>query len=175
VDEATAWLNQARSDRTAGDRAADPEDTTTRCHALAKYQQAVEKAVKGLAAALRLAGIGTVAAGWRHDAEPFVSYFVRLPRGEGAQRVQAPLRRLFDPPTRDGIRALDSLAPRRPPPGQPLRRNTEYPYHDGQGGWIYPAVEGAFSDAEVRRFRALAYRIVDGAGRMASAVRRGPK
>ena len=76
---------------------------------------------------------------------------------------------LLDQNTRATIKALDALAPQFPP-----RRNTEYPFDDGHGQWIYPAANGVFTIDEVEQFRALAYRVLDGAGRILSVIRRRP-
>jgi hypothetical protein len=85
------------------------------------------------------------------------------------------LQAVLNQDTRDGIRDLDALAPRAPAPGERPRRNTEYPYHDAEGKWTYPAADATFSREEVERFRLLAYRIVDNAARLVSAIRRTPK
>lgn len=174
MDESVAWLNQGIADRAASERFAADEDRSTRCHALAKCQQAVEKSVKAIVAALRDAGVLHIEIGFGHAVEPFLRVLVRLPRPGDTKTIRQHLNGLLDEATRAGIRALDALAPRRPPPGGRLRRNTEYPFHAAAGGWTYPADETTFSAQEMNRFRALAYRVVAGAGRIVSAIRRGP-
>ena len=117
-------------------------------------QQTVAKAVKAIVAALRDAGILDIHIGFDHAVERF-----RMPHAADNRAIQQHLRVLFDENTRMSIRSLDSLAPRRPiQRGGQLRRNTEYPYHDAEGNWSYPAHDKAFSAEELRRFRAVARR-----------------
>jgi hypothetical protein len=170
VDEPMAWHCQASADRQAAERFVADEEGTGRCHAIAKWQQTVEKAVKALVSALHDAGI--LGAGVRpmHEVERYVAALIRLPRAAGNRTIQQLLHGLLDQNTRAGIRALDGLAPQLPP-----RRNTEYPFQDAPGQWTYPAAEGVFSEQEVEQFRALAHRILDGAGRIVSSLRRRPR
>jgi hypothetical protein len=169
VDEPIAWLSQAAADRHAAERFVADEKGTGRCHAIAKWQQTVEKAVKALVAALHDAGILGAGVRAKHDVERYIWALLRLPRAAGNRTIQQLLHGLLDQNTRSGISALDALVPRLPP-----RRNTEYPFpEDGQ--WTYPAAEGVFSVQEVERFRALAHRILEGAGRIVSAIRRRPR
>jgi hypothetical protein len=169
VDEPTAWLYQAIADRQAAERFIADEVGTGRCHAIAKWQQTVEKAVKALVSALHDAGILGAGVRTRHEVAPYVRMLIRLPRATGNRTIQHLLHGLLDQSTQAGIRALDGLAPQLPP-----RRNTEYPFPDALGQWSYPAAEGVFSPAEVQQFRTLAYRVLDGAERIVSAIRRRP-
>jgi len=143
---------------------------TDRCHAIAKWQQTVKKAVKALLSALHDAGILNAGFRPRHEVERYIGTLIRLPRAAGNRTIQQLLHGVLDQHTRAGIRALDGLAPQLPP-----RRNTEYPFQDANGQWIYPAAEGVFSQAEVQRFRELAHRVLDGAERVVSAIRRRPR
>src|SRR5205807_1888383 len=102
--------------------------------------------------------------------ERYVGALIRLPRTSGNRTIQQLLHGLLDQNTRAGIRALDGLAPQFPP-----QRNTEYPFQDPNGQWTYPAAEGVFSPEEIRHYRALAHRVLDGAGRIVSAIRRRPR
>jgi hypothetical protein len=170
VDEPTAWLNQARADRQAAERFGADEDRTGRCHAIAKLQQTLEKAVKAMVAALYDAGLLATGVRAKHDVERYVGVLVRLPRAAGHRTIQSHLHGLLDQNTRARIKVLDNLAPQMPP-----RRNTEYPFQDAQGRWTYPAADGVFTAEEVREFRALAYRVLDGADRIVSVIRRRPR
>jgi hypothetical protein len=170
VDEPTAWLYQASADQQAAERFVADEHGTGRCHAIAKWQQTVEKAVKALVSVLHDAAILSAGPRPRHDVERYVGMLIRLPRSASNRTIQNHLHRLLDQNTRSGIRALDSLAPQLPP-----RRNTEYPFQDADGQWTYPAAPSVFSQNEVEQFRALAHRVVDGAERIVSALRRRPK
>jgi hypothetical protein len=175
VDESIAWFEQSAADSLAAGRMLDSKNVGMRCNAIAKWQQTVEKAVKAIVAALREVGVLTIEIGYRHEVERFIGVLLRLPRAQGNKDIQQHLRGLLDPTTRADIRSLDALAPRRPPPGQPPRRNTEYPFCDAKNKWTFPAAKGAFSADEIQRFRTLAYRVLTGAGRIISAIRRRPQ
>ena len=156
MDEPTAWLRQATADREAAERLI--ADDSGRCHAIAKWQQTVEKAVKAIVSGLHDAGIIATPIRARHDVERYVRALIRLPRAHGNRSIQNLLHGLLNQETRAGISALDDLVPQIAP-----RRNTEYPFTYGNGQWTYPAAEGVFSNEEVQQFRDLAYRILGGA------------
>jgi len=174
VDEAGAWLAQALADRNAAELQAKSRADSDRCHAIAKCQQAVEKAIKGIIAALNNAGIIHQPIGRQHGVERFWPALIRLPRAGANKEVQLHLHGLLDQNTCAGIRALDALIPHWPGPGQQFGRNTEYPFQNADGSWTFPAAPGVFSENEVKRFRALAHRIVNGAERVVSTLRRRP-
>ena len=167
MDEPAAWLNQAIADRNAAESLAADERSTGRCHAIAKWQQTVEKAVKGIVSALHDAGVLQSGVRAKHDVERYVALLVRLPRTAGNRTIQQYLHGLLDQATRAGIKALDALAPQFP-----AHRNTEYPFEVAGGQWTYPAAKDVFSSEEVQQFRTIAHRLVDGAGRIISAIRR---
>jgi hypothetical protein len=169
VDEPAAWLRQGRADWQAAERFLADEEGTGRCHAIAKWQQTVEKSVKALVSALHHAGILSTDFRPRHEVARYINILIRLPRSSGNRSIQHLLYGLLDQNTRAGINTLDGLAPQFP-----TRRNTEYPFQDAQGLWTYPAAEGVFSEEEVQRFRGLAHRVLDGAERVVSAIRRRP-
>src|SRR5262249_48923353 len=64
------------------------KDGRTRCQAIAKWQQTVEKIIKAIVAALREAGILSVQIGYRHDVEKFVRVLIRLPRATENKSIQ---------------------------------------------------------------------------------------
>jgi HEPN domain-containing protein len=175
VDEPIAWLQQAIADRMAAERFAGSAEGWTRCHALAKCQQTVEKAIKAIVAALRDARILHIEIGYRHEVERFLKVLIRMPHAADNRAIQRHLQAFLNQDTRTGIRALDALAPRAPSAGERPRRNTEYPFQDAEGDWTIPAAEKTFSAEEVERSRQLAHRIVDNAGRIIAAIRRAPK
>jgi hypothetical protein len=178
VDESHAWLEQAISDRSAAELLADGEDVGRWCHAIAKYQQAVEKAVKAIVAALREGRMSFNEIGYRHEVQPFVrilTHVPRAPRARGRPDIAGHLSRLLDQRTRDSIRELEALIPKQPPRGELHRRNTEYPFQDARSQWTYPAARDTFSREEVQRFRDLSHRIADGASRIIAALRRAPR
>jgi HEPN domain-containing protein len=169
VDEAYAWLQQALSDRAAAERLSGDENGVQWCHAIAKYQQTVEKAVKAIVVALH------ISVGYQHGVGHFVDVLIRLPRRPGNRDIANNLSRWLDTNTRTAIRSLDILAPRRPAPGQPHQRNTEYPFQDPHDRWTYPAARGVFSSAEIKQFRDLPHRIARVAEQVISAIRRAPR
>lgn len=179
MNESLAWLQQAIADREAAEReyaAVVQSRSRVWCHAVAKYQQIVEKAVKAIVAALQEAGFWRgPPIGFVHGVERHMLFLIRLPRPGSQKSVQRRLVRLFDANTRSAIRSLEALAPHAPPPGDPLPRNTEYPFNDAEGAWTFPANSGEFSREEVDGFRALSHRLVNSAGWVISTLRRRPK
>jgi len=167
MDEATAWQRQAQADFEAGAHWVQHQSGATRCQAMAKFQQAVEKAVKGLVIRLRTNGIMAPNIVMRHDVERYVSALVRRPRDERHGSVSGWLSKLFDPQTRSDIRFVDELAP-----SAAHRRNTEYPYIHHEESWTFPADEGTFTADEVVRVRQVAYRLTDGLSKLQSSLRR---
>jgi hypothetical protein len=175
VDEATAWLHQAMADRAAAEYLAKARVELPPCHAIAKWQQTVEKAVKAVVAALIGARIVHIDIGYKHPVEPFMSVLLRLPRAADNRAIQQQLHGLLHPGTRSTIKALEGLVPKRPPPGSSPQRNTEYPFVDQGGKWTHPAAKNIFHDDKFNQFRDLAYRILEGAGRLVSEIRRAPR
>jgi hypothetical protein len=179
VDEAFAWLNQALADREAAEREYNSTlkaGSRIWCHALAMYQQTIEKSVKAMVAALRQAGFWRgPPIGFVHEVERHMRWLVRLRSAGDPQSIQRRLVRLFDADTRAAIRAVEALTPQAPQPGERLRRNTEYPFHDAAGEFTYPATPGEFSSQEVDRFRALSHRLAESAGWVVSTLRRRPR
>ena len=84
------------------------------------------------------------------------------------------MKEFLDAATRNGIQNLENLAPRRPAPGDPHPRNTEYPFTAAGGAWTYPAAPDSFSVAEVQEFQKLMGRVSHYATNIVSALRRGP-
>ena len=174
-DEFMAWLHQARSDREAAELLAGSNAGQSRCHAIAKWQQTVEKSIKAIVACLRDAGVLHIEIGYKHGVERFVSVLVRLPHAKDNRTIQQQLHGFLDQTTRSGLRALDALVPRRPTVGDAPQRNTEYPFLIADKKWTYPAAEKIFSDAEFQRFRDLAQRVLQRAGQIVGALRRRPR
>lgn len=173
MNEPRAWLAQARSDFAVGSNLLDRQLPV--CHPIAKFQQAVEKAVKGLVVALAAARILAMQVGRRHEVEPYVSAMVRLRRSPSRRSVHNAIQHLFGADIRAQIRDLDALVPKWPPPGVPPSRNTEYPFQDSKCHWIAPAHADVFDTSETVEFRRLAANIVDGCSRIVSAIERGPR
>ena len=145
-------------------RAAAHNSSQIWCHAVAKYHQTVEKAVKAIVAALREAGF------WRGPPSDLCMMsnstctrsFVRRTWAGSWFSVTwfASLMQPREP--QSGPWKLLSL--KAPLPGGRLRRNTEYPFHDADGALTYPSIPDGFSREEVDRFRTLAHRLAESAG-----------
>ena len=114
MDESFAWLQQASADRQAAERFAGSAEGWARCHALAKCQQTVEKAIKAIVAALRDAKVLHIEIGYRHEVARFLNVLIRLPHAAANRAIQRHLQSFLNQDTRNGIRDLDALAPRRP-------------------------------------------------------------
>ncbi|MBI1783718.1 HEPN domain-containing protein [Candidatus Sumerlaeota bacterium] len=161
------WFRQAESDLVAASILRAEADKSDRinlyCQCIAKYQQAVEKSVKGL----------LVSAGGRprmkHDVERYVSILLRMIAAKDAKRE---LMKLFSQNLRADLRAIDNLFPLSETAGG--RRNTEYPFWIKQG-WIAPADKGVFSRSEIDRFQQTAHDTFYGCRKIVSAIQRGPR
>lgn len=172
MDESGAWLFQANSDREAAERFTLDGRIPVPCHAIATWQQAVEKSIKSLVAALGDVGVVSMPIGYKHEVSKFVRALVQLPRQNQNREIQNHLHRLLDADTRAGIGDLEQLVPKRPAPGNLPGRNTEYPFLDENQEWTYPAADGSFSQIEIEWFRKLAHRVVARSERIVSVIRR---
>lgn len=176
MDEARALLRQAESDLAAADRMYDSAGAGTYCQAVAKYQQATEKAIKALVAALRFHGVNLPGTRLWHDPSEAMSGIARWVNPSTARRQNDIYRRIstvFSSHRRAEIRTVCGLAPTRPDRGESFARNTEYPYQDVDGRWRAPADEGTFAREEVEGFRRLAAYLADQLSEIISALRRG--
>ena len=172
MTESRAWLIQADSDYVAANRILTTSDGLTFCHTIAKYQQAVEKSIKGLVAALTESGVFGHQVGRPHEIERFMSVLCRLPRDPDYKSIQSQIHGLLNETVRGEIHAIEALIPRWPRTGQLHARNTEYPFNDVPGSWRAPAEADVFTRTEVDRFRQLAFRFVQGCKRIMSALSR---
>ena len=168
------WSRQAQSDLDAANRMLDIGDASTYCHALAKYQQSVEKSIKSIITTLRDAGIISKEPGWSHEVEKDVSALIHLPSSPTIRDTQTRIKGLLNDFRRGEIRALCALAPKRPAPGELFRRNTEYPYQKSQDEWTIPSSTDAFTLNEVRRFEKIAHHICIESSKLITALRRAP-
>jgi hypothetical protein len=178
MDESAAWLAQAGADRTAAERErifAEQSQTPSWCHTVAKYQQSVEKSIKSIVAALRDCGVrGVPPIGYDHHVQNHLRLLRRLPGGGVGRSIPIKLREFLDAQTRNSIRNLEILAPRRPAVGDPHPRNTEYPFNVAGGAWTYPASPDSFAVSEVKEFQKLVGRVSYYASNIVAALRRGP-
>lgn len=174
MDECMAWLHQGIADFEAAIAFDSLQRNEFHCQIIAKFQQAVEKMIKSIVAALRDAGILAIQIGYGHQVSPFMKTMLQLPHAKKDRTVQRRLCILLDSPTRDGIRDLERLIPRRPPPGQEPNRNTEYPFPTA-ATWSYPASKGVFRREEVERYRSVAKRVRTQVPAIVSILRRGAR
>lgn len=170
-----AWLEQSKSDLAASKRLFIEADRSTYCQTISKCQQTVEKAIKGLVTALTESGIANYDVGWKHEVGKFIATF-RLPPKKHhpitAARIMIGLREFFSNGDIDsGIRQLDGVVPKRPADGDPLLRNTEYPFHAADRSFRAPAEPEVFTLQEVRRYSDIAERVYIRSVKTASALR----
>lgn len=171
MSKSRAWLRQANSDLASVWRLLNPHDESLNCQAAAKCQQTVEKAVKGLLAALDDAGFLGCNVGRRHDVDRYLALLVRRARFPG--EIQRGVNLLFNHQRREEIRAIERLIPRWTEPGLLAARNSEYPYQPSADVWAAPADPGVFLDSEIELYRKLAYDILRGCEKLVSALQRG--
>jgi len=178
MDESAAWIAQAKADFAAAEREGQLAGRLKEpvwCHAIAKYQQAVEKFIKAIVAALRDCGVrGMHPIGHDHRVQNHLRLLRKLPGRGAGPLIQRKLNEFLNAATKNSISKLEKLAQRWPAPGSPYLRNTEYPFNTPRGRWAYPAAPGSFSASEVKEFQSLARRVAHNARNVVSALRRGP-
>lgn len=169
------WLSQPHSDLAASGRVLVPTDGSTYCQAISKYQQAVEKTVKALGAALHSSGIMTLPSKYyyRHDVSEMARAMLPLVM-TGRRAVLPSIQNILHFRAIQDITKLCSLAPARPQPGTLHPQNTEYPYEISSGHWTYPASPGSFKLKEVERFRSFSFELYDKCSRIIAALDRTP-
>ena len=167
------WLAQASSDFHTANLIFERDEERLYCHSIAKYQQAVEKSIKGIAAAVNNVGMQKLSPGFSHDVGDLVKILMKLP-AKRHPSISTQILGLFQQSVRNDVRDLGNLAPRRPPPRLPYRRNTEYPFQTGDEIRLAPTDPGTFDRDEVKRFRDVAYRIVSTAMKIVAAIEFGP-
>lgn len=172
------WIAQARSDREAGITLRAASTATLRCHAVAKYQQAVEKCIKAMALALHRTGLAQVPEGDYYTHDPLEMLIRALSSSPTGAQERTILRRvqtaLADPNRAAEVKAVCSLAPRKPRPGQLHDRNTEYPYETSAGVWVAPAEPQSFSPVDVSDAERIAGTIYRAARKIVTAAARMP-
>src|SRR6266516_3794837 len=112
-----AWMQQAESDFRAAQRVDNNADARTRCQAIAKYQQCVEKSVKGVLDKLHAAGITNAHSDSRHHVARYAAVFTNVPRTGQTSDLLSQLARLFTDTAVEQINLLDSLVPEYPAAG----------------------------------------------------------
>jgi HEPN domain-containing protein len=148
-----AWMKQAESDFRTAQRVDNNADARTRCQAISKYQQCVEKSVKGVLDRLHDAGITNVRSDRSHKVARYAAVFTRLPRTRNTSDLLNQLARLFSDRIVQQINLLDSFVPEYPAVGALAARNHEYPFQETAGDWRAPSDEDAFTAGELKRIR----------------------
>ena len=170
---ADQWLAQAKSDLACAERCLISwRYAATFCHAIAKYQQAVEKSIKGLVVALKL-----IEPTRDHEALKEIralQAFSRNPQGAANRNFVRSVGRLFAARNRNQIHSLVQLSPKFPEANELARRNTEYPFQDADSAWKIPADSEVFSPQELNEFRQIANRMVKAADEIIRARQFAP-
>lgn len=167
-----AWMTQARSDYRAAQRLDNHADPTTRCQAVAKFQQCVEKSIKAILDKLHLAAVVAQGSDSRHPVARYAQTFALAPRDKNNRNLLNQLSATFTASVIDGVKLLDSFVPVYQKPPTPQRRNHEYPYQDAALNWHAPTEPTAFSDGEMKRARACAGRLMNTLPRILTALDR---
>lgn len=118
------WISQADSDRWAASRVFDTTEPRSYCQVLSKYQQVVEKSIKAIAAGLRDRFIVSIPIGYGHDVARIASALRRRARPNDPTDIQHHINHLLNEHVLNEIKAIDAIAPRRPPAGALHARNT---------------------------------------------------
>lgn len=165
-----AWMLQARSDYRAAQRLDNHQDATTRCQAVSKYQQSVEKSIKAILDKLAAARVIAQGSDSRHPVARYAQTFSLAPRDKNNRNLLNQLSATFTATAIDGVKLLDSFVPVYQKPPTPQRRNHEYPYQDAALDWHAPAEATAFSTGEMKRIRDCAGRLMNRLPRILTAL-----
>lgn len=164
---------QAKSDLSAALAVHKPEDASTYCQALAKYQQVTEKSIKGIVAALAEIGIPQATISGSHKLEHEMNALDAIRRKKsGIDRVSLGTIDQILRSYKSDIIWLSLLAPSGLK-GAIYPKNTEYPFGDLMlDEWTAPADPDAFTVNEVKRAHSLAWPLQPKAAQFVSALRR---
>jgi hypothetical protein len=163
-------MQQAESDFRAARLVDNDFDAQTRCQAIAKYQQCVEKSVKGVLDKLHDIGVTNAHSDSGHHVARYVSVFTNLPRTRQTSDLLNQLARLFTHTLLQRIDLLDSFVPQYPKGGTFAARNHEYPFQRTAADWRAPSDENAFTTGEMRRIRHCAGILIVGLRRIFDAL-----
>jgi hypothetical protein len=163
-------MQQAESDYRAAQRVDINADARTRCQAMSKYQQCVEKSIKGVLDRLNAAGVTNAHSDSRHHVARYAAVFTNIPRTRQTSDLLNQLARLFTNTVVQQIILLDSLVPEYPAAGALATRNHEYPFQRTTTDWRAPAEVDTFSVGEMRRVRSCAGALIVGLRRIFDAL-----
>ncbi len=150
---AQAWMRQAESDYRAAQRVDNHQDASTRCQAISKYQQCVEKSVKSVLDKLHAVRVTGTRSDRRHPVARYASVLTNLQRTEETKHLLNQLARLFTARIVEQIALLDSLVPEYPAAGRLAARNHEYPFQTSATDWCAPCDDDVFSESEIKQMR----------------------
>lgn len=167
-----AWMREAESDYRTAQRVDNPSDPRTRCQAISKYQQCVEKSVKAVLDKLHGAHLIRNGSDRSHKVARYASVLTRFPTTKDSRDLLMQMQRLFSADIVEQIRLSDSLVPEYPAPGALAARNHEYPFQDPSGEWHAPCDAGAFTVGEIKRIRRCAAVLVRGLRRILDSLDR---
>lgn len=163
-------MQQAESDLRTAERVDNRADPRSRCQAISKYQQCVEKSIKGVLDKLFSAGLIAQGSDRRHRVARYAAVLGAFPATTDNRTLLNQLRRLFTRRVVDQINFLDSLVPAYPPRGMPAMRNHEYPFQSVAGDWRAPSEADVFTEGEMRRIRHCAGSLVPRLRRILDAL-----
>ncbi len=163
-------MQQAESDFRAAQRLDNASDARSRCQAISKYQQAVEKSIKGVLDRLHAAGIARTRSDRTHRVARYAILLSGIPASRNNRDLLNRLRRVFTNSMVDQIGLLDSLVPEYPATGSLAKRNHEYPFQDASGRWRAPSDARAFTVGEIKRIRYCAEVLVRALRRILDAL-----
>ena len=165
-----AWMQQAESDFRAAQRVDNDADARTRCQAISKYQQCIEKSVKCVLDKLHAAGITNTHSDSRHHVARYAAVFSNIPRTRQTGALLNQLSRLFSTRIVEQINFLDSLVPQYPETGNLASRNHEYPFQRSITDWRAPSDADAFTAGEIKRVRSCAGSLIAGLRKIFDAL-----
>jgi hypothetical protein len=150
---ARAWMRKAESDLRTAQLLDERNDANARCQAISKYQQCVEKSIKGVLDNLFAARLVIQGSDRSHRVPRYASVLVGFPATPDTRALLSQLRLLFSDRVLEQINLLDSFVPAYPARGTHAARNDEYPFQDVAGDWHSPSDADAFTAGEVKRIR----------------------
>ncbi len=159
MKEWSAWSRQAGSDYSAAERTLKRGDPDTYCHAIAKYQQSVEKYLKAMVALLLDSGLlDSRPRDIGHTLDKTIKVLelrktTNIARESG---LSGYLEIVLSGHFTSEAKAISLLAPSYPEPGRPFARNTEYPFNNSDGTWTSPCVSDVFTLKDVERYHKVA-------------------
>lgn len=173
MKQSQSWVFQAKSDLAAAQAVYREADSSTYCQAIAKYQQTVEKSVKGMIAALQELGLSGFQFGGGHSLDPEMKHLDTLRRKPDLAASSAGIINQIVAGHGADITQLCALAPSMRSTAHGFPRNTEYPFNDSSvEGWTAPSVDGVYTREEVSKAHRTAWRVHHSVARLVSSLRR---